>query len=288
MWATATGLPRFLRASRLRVTHAICGFFETKNVVFMVQFHPECATVFTGNDMLVTSCSIFVATGDWSMDSLLKWKLRNSGEKVWVIRKCYLGYLVGRLYVAGVLVKKQRLNQPFVFSLTSLLRKGEGDQVHGEPGKFGLNIIRVNAQERFLSVRGVSDPNKNGKLSKWVRVRIRRRRRQTHDVDSPSAQGTLYTDIIESGTKTAQPSSLTNGSPEDMHWQPAQHALQRRSARVNGAWHARLNRMAPTIPRTRTWHPCAWGSDPKRNLKSSANQTPSTRRNRRKRPLNAT
>ena len=53
-----------------------------------------------------------------------------------------------------------------IFVDHGLLRKGEGDQVMDSlAGKFGLNIIRVNAKDRFLSkLAGVSDPEQKRKI----------------------------------------------------------------------------------------------------------------------------
>ncbi|GAY73348.1 GMP synthase [Lentilactobacillus kosonis] len=53
-----------------------------------------------------------------------------------------------------------------IFVDHGLLRKYEADQVMDSlAGKFGLNIIKVDAQERFLSkLAGVSDPEKKRKI----------------------------------------------------------------------------------------------------------------------------
>lgn len=70
---------------------------------------------------------------------------------------------------------------------------------------FDMNIIRVNAQERFMSkLKGVSDPERKRKIigNEFVYVFDDEAAKLT-DVDF-LAQGTLYTDVIESGTKTAQ------------------------------------------------------------------------------------
>ena len=54
-----------------------------------------------------------------------------------------------------------------IFVDHGLLRKGEAEQVmESLGGKFGLNIIKVDAKERFLSkLAGVSDPEQNVKSS---------------------------------------------------------------------------------------------------------------------------
>ena len=104
-----------------------------------------------------------------------------------------------------------------------LLRKGEAESVvETFDGKFNMNFIKIDAQERFLSkLKGVSDPEQN--------VNYRKRFVYCFDEESSKlkdmkflAQGTLYTDIIESGTDTAQTIKShhnVGGLPEDMEFE---------------------------------------------------------------------
>ena len=88
--------------------------------------------------------------------------------------------------------------------------------------KFGLHIIRVDASKRFLDLlAGVSDPEQKRKIigNEFVYVFDDEASKLT-DVDF-LAQGTLYTDIIESGTDTAQTIKShhnVGGLPEDMQF----------------------------------------------------------------------
>ena len=90
-------------------------------------------------------------------------------------------------------------------------------------GKFGLNIIKVDAKDRFLGkLAGVSDPEKKRKIigNEFIQV---------FDDEATKlkgikflAQGTLYTDVIESGTDTAQTIKShhnVGGLPEDMQFE---------------------------------------------------------------------
>ena len=105
-----------------------------------------------------------------------------------------------------------------------LLRKGEAESVvETFDGKFNMNFIKIDAQERFLSkLKGVSDPEQKRKIigNEFV---------YCFDEESSKlkdmkflAQGTLYTDIIESGTDTAQTIKShhnVGGLPEDMEFE---------------------------------------------------------------------
>ena len=72
-----------------------------------------------------------------------------------------------RLISCSVLLHKAIGDQlTCIFVDHGLLRKGEGDMVMEQFGEgFDMNIIRVNAQERFMDkLKGVSDPEQNVKL----------------------------------------------------------------------------------------------------------------------------
>ncbi|WP_301009523.1 glutamine-hydrolyzing GMP synthase, partial [Ligilactobacillus agilis] len=111
-----------------------------------------------------------------------------------------------------------------IFVDHGLLRKGEAEQVMDSlGGKFGLNIIKVDAKDRFLGkLAGVSDPEKKRKIigNEFIQV---------FDDEATKlkgikflAQGTLYTDVIESGTDTAQTIKShhnVGGLPEDMQFE---------------------------------------------------------------------
>jgi GMP synthase (glutamine-hydrolysing) len=102
------------------------------------------------------------------------------------------------------------------------LRKDEGDQVEKVFKKdFDMNIIRVNAADRFLGkLAGVSDPEKKRKIigEEFIRVFEEESKKIGH-VDY-LVQGTIYPDVVESGTGTsAKIKSHHNvgGLPKDMN-----------------------------------------------------------------------
>lgn len=102
-----------------------------------------------------------------------------------------------------------------------LLRKGEADSVMKTFGEgFDMNLMKIDAQDRFLGkLEGVSDPEQKRKIigNQFIYV-FEEEAGKLEDVDF-LAQGTLYTDIIESGTDTAQTIKShhnVGGLPEDM------------------------------------------------------------------------
>jgi GMP synthase (glutamine-hydrolysing) B subunit len=89
-----------------------------------------------------------------------------------------------------------------------------------EKNKFNMNFIRINAEERFLKrLQGVEDPEKKRKIigEEFIRV-FEEKAKKIGEIDF-LVQGTLYPDIIESGTDTAaiiKSHHNVGGLPEDM------------------------------------------------------------------------
>ncbi len=201
-------------------------FENEERRIYGVQFHPEVRHSIHGNEMLRNfAFNICEAKGDWSMENFIEIEIAKIRERVGD-RKVLLGLSGGvDSSVVGVLLQKAIGDQlTCIFVDHGLLRKGEGDQVmEALGGKFGLNIIRVNAKERFLNkLAGVSDPEQKRKIigNEFVYV-FDDEASKLQGVDF-LAQGTLYTDIIESGTKTAQTIKShhnVGGLPEDMQFE---------------------------------------------------------------------
>ena len=92
-------------------------------------------------------------------------------------------------------------NLTCVFVDHGLLRKGEGDFVEATfGGRFGVNLIRVNAEERFLkALAGVTEPEQKRHIigEQFIRV-FEEEAKKLGQIDV-LAQGTIYPDVIESG-----------------------------------------------------------------------------------------
>ncbi|WP_304409878.1 glutamine-hydrolyzing GMP synthase, partial [Faecalibaculum rodentium] len=107
-----------------------------------------------------------------------------------------------------------------------LLRKGEGESVMETFGKnMNVNLVKIDAKDRFLKkLEGVSDPEKKRKIlgNEFVYTFDEEVKKLTEGEDIKwLAQGTLYTDVIESGTKTAQTIKShhnVGGLPKDMQF----------------------------------------------------------------------
>ncbi|WP_341785172.1 glutamine-hydrolyzing GMP synthase [Lactococcus garvieae] len=199
---------------------------NTERHIYGIQFHPEVRHSVYGTDMLRNfALNICGAKGDWSMESFIDMQIEKIREQVGD-KKVLLGLSGGvDSSVVGVLLQRAIGDQlTSIFVDHGFLRKDEGDQVMNMLGdKFGLNIIRVNAEERFMNkLAGVSDPEKKRKIigNEFVYV-FDDEASKLKDVKF-LAQGTLYTDVIESGTDTAQTIKShhnVGGLPEDMQFE---------------------------------------------------------------------
>jgi GMP synthase (glutamine-hydrolysing) len=111
-----------------------------------------------------------------------------------------------------------------VFVDTGLLRDGEPDQVEETfRGHFGIDLVHVKAEDRFLAkLAGVTDPEDKRKRigEEFIRVFEEVAREQTQATFL--VQGTLYPDVIESGSRTAakiKSHHNVGGLPEDMDFE---------------------------------------------------------------------
>ncbi|AHA04647.1 glutamine-hydrolyzing GMP synthase [Pediococcus pentosaceus] len=191
-----------------------------------VQFHAEVRNTQYGNEILRHfAFDVCEAKANWSMNDFIDMQVQQIRETVGD-RKVLLGLSGGvDSSVVGVLLNKAIGDQLVcIFVDHGLLRKGEAKQVMDSlEGKFGLNIIKVDAQDRFLSkLAGVSGPEQKRKIigNEFIQV-FNDEAQKLKGIDF-LAQGTLYTDVIESGTDTAQTIKShhnVGGLPEDMHFE---------------------------------------------------------------------
>lgn len=190
--------------------------------IYCVQFHPEVRHTVNGNKMLHNFVfEICHANNNWSMKNYLDMQIEQIRKTVKDKKVlCGLSGGVDSTVVAVLLHKAIGHNLTCMFIDHGLLRQNEGDEVMAACKKFDMNVIRINAKERFLSkLQGVTDPEKKRKIigNEFVYC-FDEESRKLGDFDF-LAQGTLYTDVIESGTATAQTIKShhnVGGLPKDM------------------------------------------------------------------------
>ena len=175
--------------------------------LYAVQFHPEVTHTAFGKQMLENFLfDVCGCRGDWNMEdfvdrSIETYRSKLAGKKVLLA----LSGGVDSSVAAVLLHKAIGKNLTCVFVDHGLLRKDEGDFVERTfRGQFDMNLIRVNAQARFLGkLAGVTEPERKRKIigEEFIRV-FEEEAKKIGKVDV-LVQGTIYPDVIESGAGDA-------------------------------------------------------------------------------------
>lgn len=176
--------------------------------LYGVQFHTEVRNSEYGLDILKKfAFDVCGAKANWSMDDFIDMQVEDIRQTVGD-KKVILGLSGGvDSSVTAVLIHKAIGDQlTCIFVDHGLLRKNEANEVMQALGEgLGVKIVKVDAADRFLGkLKGVSDPERKRKIigNEFVEV-FNEEANKMQDADF-LAQGTLYTDVIESGTDTAQ------------------------------------------------------------------------------------
>ena len=175
--------------------------------LYAVQFHPEVTHTEFGKQMLknflFTVCG---CRGQWKMEdfveqSIAKYREKLAGKKVLLA----LSGGVDSSVAAVLLHKAIGKNLVCVFVDHGLLRKDEGDFVERTFREgFDMNLIRVNAQNRFLEkLSGVTEPEQKRKIIGAEFIRVFEDEAKKLGKINVLVQGTIYPDVIESGAGDA-------------------------------------------------------------------------------------
>ena len=224
-----TEVPNGFEVSAHTDSCPIAAIVNNDKKFYGVQFHPEVTHTKSGAKMLENFVKgICGLEGMWTPstiidDAVAKIKAKVGNNKVML----GLSGGVDSSVTALLLHKAIGDNLTCVFVDNGLLRLNEGNQVREMFGdKFGLNIVYVDAEDRFLdALKGISDPEAKRKTIGRVFIDVfADEARKLSDVKF-LAQGTIYPDVIESAaSKTGKAHVIKShhnvgGLPDDLKFE---------------------------------------------------------------------
>ena len=194
--------------------------------VFGVQFHPEVVHTPHGQDMLkrflYEACD---CSPTWTMTSIIESSVDAIRAQVGSARVlCGLSGGVDSAVAAALVHKAVGPQLTCVFVDTGLMREGEGEQVVETFRRHqGIELIHVRAADRFFErLAGVVDPEEKRKAIGELFIRVFEGAAGGVEDARFLVQGTLYPDVIESGTKDAakiKSHHNVGGLPDDMQFE---------------------------------------------------------------------
>jgi len=218
-----TSAPQGFRVTSRTEAIPIASMEDPERGLFAVQFHPEVAHTPKGTAVmkrfLYDGCGLLP---EWTPANVIERAVAAVRSQVGGAEVlCALSGGVDSA-VAALLVHKAIGDQlTCVFVDTGLLREGEPEQVEETFGRhFRVALVHVKAADRFLArLEGVTDPERKRRAIGEEFIRVFEEVARDHRGARFLVQGTLYPDVIESGSGTAatiKSHHNVGGLPEDM------------------------------------------------------------------------
>jgi GMP synthase (glutamine-hydrolysing) len=223
----------------------VAAFESLQSGVYGIQFHPEVVHTPYGQRVLtnflqdICGCEL-----SWSAASVIEDQIERIRAQIGDGRAiCGLSGGVDSSVAALLVYRAIGDRLTCVFVDHGLMRKNEGEQVIAAfRDTFGVPLVAVDASDRFLArLRGVSDPEEKRKRigAEFIRV-FEAEAAKLQDVHY-LVQGTLYSDVIESGGGTGAATIKSHhnvgGLPEDLEFELVEplRALFKDEVRAVGA-----------------------------------------------------
>ena len=218
--------PEGFRVTASTAASPVAAFEDPERGFYGVQFHPEVAHTPKGTDLLKNflyqACDLLPS---WTMTSIIESAIENIRATVGTEKiVCGLSGGVDSAVAAALVHRAVGDQLTCIFVDHGLMRMGEAEQVEDTFRRhLKIDLIHVKAQDRFLEkLAGVTDPETKRKIigETFIRVFEEVAREDLEDARF-LVQGTLYPDVIESGTKDAakiKSHHNVGGLPADMRF----------------------------------------------------------------------
>jgi GMP synthase (glutamine-hydrolysing) len=218
--------PPGFRATAFTPDAPVAALEDPSRRIYGVQFHPEVMHTQGGQEILKSF--LYEVAGcrpTWTMTSVIEASVDAIRAQVGTERViCALSGGVDSSVAAALVHKAIGDQLTCVFVDTGLLRAGESDQVETTfREQFNIDLVHVKAADRFLgALDDVADPERKRKIIGELFIRVFEEAATDLDDAQYLVQGTLYPDVIESGTKDAakiKSHHNVGGLPEDMNFE---------------------------------------------------------------------
>lgn len=225
---TITHLPAGYRIIASTADVKVAAFEHLFHPVFCIQFHPEVSHTIQGpqiiKNFLLDICGL---TPNWTSASFVETAINDIRKQVGPEAKviCGLSGGVDSTVAASLVHKAIGDRQTCIFVNNGLLRKDEFPQVMEMYKELGLNVIGVDASQRFLSaLAGISDPELKRKTIGRVFIEVFQDEAKKIEGANFLVQGTIYPDVIESvsvkgPSVTIKSHHNVGGLPKEMNLQ---------------------------------------------------------------------
>ena len=193
--------------------------------IFAVQYHPEVSHTPYGQQTIERWLDLAGIDRTWTMSNVIEDQVAAIRSQVGKGRAiCGLSGGVDSAVAAALVHKAIGHQLTCVFVDTGLMRKNEGEQVVETFQKTqGIELIHVKAAEEFFTaLDGITEPETKRKAIGELFIRIFERVSGGIEDAGFLVQGTLYPDVIESGSKhaaTIKSHHNVGGLPEDMDFE---------------------------------------------------------------------
>lgn len=218
--------PAAFQVDAINGTGQAVAISNTAKQMFGIQFQLEEEATEHGiailKQFLFTVCQ---CSGGWTMDRIIEEQVQKIRDQVGDQKViCALSGGVDSSVVAVLIHKAIGDQLTCIFVDHGLLRKNEANEVmHVFTEDFKMNVIKVDAQERFLSkLKGEDDPEKKRKIIGNEFIYVFDDEAAKLKDTKFLAQGTIYSDIVESGGKAGKlvkSHHNVGGLPEDMEFE---------------------------------------------------------------------
>ena len=204
----------------------VAAFSNPSAQLYGVQFHPEVRHTIEGQTILKNFLfEVCKLKGDWDLSDYIAETIRAIQKKVGD-KKVLCGLSGGVDSSVAATMVHQAIGDQLVcvYVDNGLMRKGETESlIETFKIQMHMNLIISDSKERFLDkLAGVSEPERKRKIIGEEFIRVFEAEAQKLGKIDYLVQGTIYPDVVESGTKTAHTIKShhnVGGLPEDMQFE---------------------------------------------------------------------